>query len=93
MRCARRSSAHGWARDSIASDNLKALGLTFDDEDRAAIGAATDALTEIPGDCGDEYRKPPFLTASGDLSHHLDALAASLRCGRSAGAGRTDAGR
>src|SRR5207244_3740601 len=21
-----------------------------------------------------EYRKPPFLTASGDLSHHLDAL-------------------
>ena len=55
-------------------DNLKALGLVFDDEDRAAIGAATDALTEIPGDCGDEYRKPPFLTASGDLSHHLDAL-------------------
>ncbi len=27
-----------------------------------------------PGDCGDEYRKPPFLTASGDLSHHLDAI-------------------
>ena len=24
--------------------------------------------------CGDEYRKPPFLTASGDLSHHLDAM-------------------
>lgn len=55
-------------------DNLKALQLTFDDEDRAALDAATDALTEIPGDCGDEYRKPPFLTASGDLSHHLDAL-------------------
>ena len=30
--------------------------------------------TRIPGDCGDEYRKPPFLTASGDLSHHLAAL-------------------
>ncbi|NND41961.1 MAG: aldo/keto reductase, partial [Silicimonas sp.] len=55
-------------------DNLKALRLTFDDEDRATLDAATDALTEIPGDCGDEYRKPPFLTASGDLSHHLDAL-------------------
>ena len=27
--------------------------------------------TRIPGDCGDEYRKPPYLTASGDLSHHL----------------------
>ena len=31
-------------------------------------------LAPIPGDCGDEYRKPPFLTASGDLSHHLDSL-------------------
>ena len=30
--------------------------------------------TPIPGDCGDEYRVPPFLTASGDLSHHLDAF-------------------
>ena len=29
-------------------------------------------LTPIAGDCGDEYRKPPFLTASGDLSHHLE---------------------
>ena len=28
----------------------------------------------IPGDCGDEYRKPPFLTASGDLSHHLSSI-------------------
>jgi aryl-alcohol dehydrogenase-like predicted oxidoreductase/enamine deaminase RidA (YjgF/YER057c/UK114 family) len=25
----------------------------------------------IHGDCGDEYRYPPFLTASGDLSHHF----------------------
>jgi enamine deaminase RidA (YjgF/YER057c/UK114 family) len=31
-------------------------------------------LTPIPGDCGDEYRKPPYLTASGDLSHHLDGF-------------------
>ena len=31
-------------------------------------------MTPIPGDCGDEYRKPPFLTASGDLSHHLSAI-------------------
>ena len=28
----------------------------------------------MPGDCGDEYRHPPFLTASGDLSHHLAAF-------------------
>ncbi len=28
-------------------------------------------LDPIPGDCGDEYRKPPFLTSTGDLSEHL----------------------
>jgi len=28
-------------------------------------------MTRVAGDCGDEYRRPPFLTASGDLSHHL----------------------
>ena len=56
------------------SDNLRALGLTFDNEDRASIDVAINKLADIPGDCGDEYRKPPFLTASGDLSHHLKAL-------------------
>ena len=29
-------------------------------------------LKPIPGDCGDEYRKEPFLTATGDLSEHLE---------------------
>ncbi|WP_431300245.1 aldo/keto reductase [Tabrizicola sp. BL-A-41-H6] len=56
------------------ADNLRVFDLHLDAEDRAAIAAATAGLTPIPGDCGDEYRKPPFLTASGDLSHHLDAL-------------------
>jgi enamine deaminase RidA (YjgF/YER057c/UK114 family) len=55
-------------------ENLKALRLSLDDEDRAAIAGASGVLDPIPGDCGDEYRRPPFLTASGDLSHHLDAL-------------------
>ena len=32
------------------------------------------ATKRIPGDCGDEYRRPPFLTASGDLSHHLRSV-------------------
>ena len=36
------------------------------------ITKAISALDPIPGDCGDEYRKPPYLTASGDLSHHLE---------------------
>jgi len=36
------------------------------------ITNAIATLDPIPGDCGDEYRKPPYLTASGDLSHHLE---------------------
>ena len=56
------------------ADNLRALQVTFDDDDKAALAGALGDMDEIPGDCGDEYRKPPFLTASGDLSHHLDAL-------------------
>ena len=30
----------------------------------------------IPGDCGDEYRRPPYLTATGDFSDHLEPLPA-----------------
>ncbi len=56
------------------ADNLRALALDLDEEDREVLTAAAGCLTGIPGDCGDEYRKPPFLTASGDLSHHLGAL-------------------
>jgi enamine deaminase RidA (YjgF/YER057c/UK114 family) len=55
-------------------DTLRLFSLTLTDEDRSEIGAALATLQPIPGDCGDEYRKPPFLTASGDLSHHLDSL-------------------
>lgn len=56
------------------ADNLRALSVVLDVDDQTAIAEVTRALDPIPGDCGDEYRKPPFLTASGDLSHHLDAL-------------------
>src|SRR2546428_10686782 len=30
----------------------------------------------MPDSGGHEYRKPPFLAASGDLSHHLDSMPA-----------------
>lgn len=56
-------------------DNLKLLSLNLDNEDRARLSDVTVQMAPIPGDCGDEYRKPPFLTASGDLSDHLDTLA------------------
>ncbi|PZF78053.1 aldo/keto reductase [Aestuariivirga litoralis] len=55
-------------------DNLKAFGFALDAADNMLLGQAFAAMTPIPGDCGDEYRKPPFLTASGDLSHHLSAI-------------------
>jgi aryl-alcohol dehydrogenase-like predicted oxidoreductase/enamine deaminase RidA (YjgF/YER057c/UK114 family) len=40
--------------------------------EKRQIAAVLEQLKPIAGDCGDEYRKPPFLTASGDLSHHID---------------------
>jgi aryl-alcohol dehydrogenase-like predicted oxidoreductase/enamine deaminase RidA (YjgF/YER057c/UK114 family) len=56
------------------ADTLRVFDVTLDDADRGEIDAALEAMTRVPGDCGDEYRKPPFLTAAGDLSDHLDAL-------------------
>lgn len=58
------------------ADNARAFALQLDDEDHARLEAAFAGTAPIPGDCGDEYRRPPFLTASGDLSHHLDAMPA-----------------
>jgi aryl-alcohol dehydrogenase-like predicted oxidoreductase/enamine deaminase RidA (YjgF/YER057c/UK114 family) len=52
-------------------DNARLAGLRFDDEDRSALREVLASLTPIRGDCGDEYRRPPYLTASGDLSHHV----------------------
>ena len=56
------------------ADNARLAGLRLDGEDMARLSDVFARTAPIPGDCGDEYRKPPFLTASGDLSHHLDAL-------------------
>ena len=55
-------------------DNARLCAFQLTVDDRAELEAAIATLTPIPGDCGDEYRTPPFLTASGDLSHHFDAL-------------------
>lgn len=59
--------------------NQKVFNMQLDAEDLRCIGEAQQLLEPIPGDCGDEYRKPPFLTASGDLSHHLDAFPDSFK--------------
>lgn len=55
-------------------DNKRTLDVLLDSEDISAIKKAQQLLKPIPGECGDEYRKPPFLTASGDLSHHLETI-------------------
>lgn len=55
-------------------DNQRMLDIELTQEDIATIRAAQGNLKPIPGDCGDEYRKPPFLTASGDLSDHLETI-------------------
>ena len=55
-------------------ENKAVFSFHLVEEDHQRIQEAIDQLDDIPGDCGDEYRRPPFLTASGDLSHHLDQM-------------------
>jgi aryl-alcohol dehydrogenase-like predicted oxidoreductase/enamine deaminase RidA (YjgF/YER057c/UK114 family) len=58
------------------SEHIRSNGRIIDtplsDTEKRQIEAVLQQLHPIAGDCGDEYRKPPFLTASGDLSHHID---------------------
>jgi aryl-alcohol dehydrogenase-like predicted oxidoreductase/enamine deaminase RidA (YjgF/YER057c/UK114 family) len=61
------------------ADNLRLFQFELDADDHALLGQAFAATSMIPGDCGDEYRQPPFLTASGDLSHHLAAMPNALQ--------------
>jgi aryl-alcohol dehydrogenase-like predicted oxidoreductase/enamine deaminase RidA (YjgF/YER057c/UK114 family) len=56
------------------TENKRLFSFRLDEKSKAEIQKAISLLNEIPGDCGDEYRKPPFLTASGDLSHHVDSI-------------------
>jgi aryl-alcohol dehydrogenase-like predicted oxidoreductase/enamine deaminase RidA (YjgF/YER057c/UK114 family) len=56
------------------ADNLRLFNFALDADDHAVLKQAFGQTRRLTGDCGDEYRHPPFLTASGDLSHHLDAV-------------------
>lgn len=56
--------------------NRRLFELQLSQEEKAQIDAVLGLLNPIQGDCGDEYRKPPFLTASGDLSHHIASFPA-----------------
>jgi aryl-alcohol dehydrogenase-like predicted oxidoreductase/enamine deaminase RidA (YjgF/YER057c/UK114 family) len=56
------------------ADNQRLFEFELDAAEMARIEETLAAARPVPGDCGDEYRKPPFLTASGDLSHHIASL-------------------
>ena len=58
------------------TESAKLFDVVINDEQKEKISRAIEQLLPIPGDCGDEYRKPPYLTASGDLSHHLEEFPA-----------------
>jgi aryl-alcohol dehydrogenase-like predicted oxidoreductase/enamine deaminase RidA (YjgF/YER057c/UK114 family) len=55
-------------------ENQNLFSFTLTEANKKEIKEALQLLNTIPGDCGDEYRKPPFLTASGDLSHHVKSF-------------------
>jgi aryl-alcohol dehydrogenase-like predicted oxidoreductase/enamine deaminase RidA (YjgF/YER057c/UK114 family) len=57
-------------------DTLRLFDVDLDDQAVEEIEGGLELLDAIPGDCGDEYRRPPFLTAAGDLSDHLDSMPA-----------------
>lgn len=62
------------------AENKALLTQSLGDIDINKVRTAMQKLDRIPGDCGDEYRKPPFLTASGDLSHHMNAVSLPYPC-------------
>ena len=54
-------------------DNQSIFSFELDEEHLDIIHSVLKkAKTPSHTGCGDEYRQPPYLTASGDLSHHLD---------------------
>ncbi|KAH7024816.1 NADP-dependent oxidoreductase domain-containing protein [Microdochium trichocladiopsis] len=65
--------------DKYTASNLSAFSFSLDQDDVSLISKAQEALADIPGDNGDEYRRPPFLTASGDLSHHIHGSADRIK--------------
>ena len=77
---------------SHIEDNLRLFRFALDARARRELEAACEALDPIPGDCGDEYRRPPFLTAAGDLSHHVTHFPAPWPATSSHGATRVSTG-
>ena len=54
------------------ADNANLFSFTLDQDDHQAIDQVINDTPKIRGDCGSEYRQPPYLPAAGDLSDHLE---------------------
>ncbi len=52
-------------------ENKKVLDIQLSPAELNQIKTILAKGQSISGDCGDEYRKPPYLTATGDLSQHV----------------------
>lgn len=63
-------------RSEHIADTARLFDFELDEESNEDIRTSLAALRPIPGDCGDEYRKSPFLTAAGDLSDHFESMPA-----------------
>jgi aryl-alcohol dehydrogenase-like predicted oxidoreductase/enamine deaminase RidA (YjgF/YER057c/UK114 family) len=77
-------------RSEHIEENSKLFSFSLTPDNIKSITTSLARLEKIPGDCGDEYRKPPFLTASGDLSHHVSSFPSPYPS-REGGDGRTKA--
>ena len=73
-------------------DNLALFRHDLDDSAMRALDVASTELAPIGGDCGDEYRRPPYLTAAGDLSHHVSTTPAPYPVMRHDGVERVSTG-
>lgn len=73
-------------------DAVSLFTFELSDKQRGKIAASLALLNDVPGDCGDEYRKPPYLTASGDLSHHLEEFPPVFDVKQSGGKTMIDSG-
>ena len=60
-------------RDHV-QDNSRVFELSLTRKDRSDIEYALTRLDPLPGDCGDEYRRAPFLTPTGHPGWDLDAF-------------------
>jgi enamine deaminase RidA (YjgF/YER057c/UK114 family) len=63
-------------RSEHIDDTARLFDFELDDTSVSEIREVVSGLDPIPGDCGDEYRRPPYLTAAGDLSDHFESMPA-----------------